>query len=223
MKKLSVIISAFMLTIFSIAGQAPMRKPLPQKPLPSKNAPSRLPPNNSDSESLGATIGNSLAEGINTFGRNAVTATSIPIEGYPNVSLMLGLSRYAGEFARIKWNIGGMGGFSLFGSIGKDWIWDLSNKDKLAWNFGLGYYFAWESTYSTYANNAFDISIAFGETPIVANYGLLVEFEYEHWFGNDGRFGVFGSTGLGLGDTKDKEGKFIWDIAAGIAIKLWQN
>lgn len=223
MKNFFIVLFAVMLTVTSSIAQTPQRKPLPLKPLPQRNTPQSLPANNNRSESLGASLGNSMVEGINSFGNTAVSSMNIPIDGYPNISLLLGLSRYSGEFVRAKWNIGGMGGFALYGSVGKDYLWNLQNKNKLAWNVGLGYYFAWESEYSMYANNAFDISVAFGETPLVPNYGVLVQFEYEHWFGDSGRVGVFGSAGLGLGDTKNKNGEFIWDLAAGITIKLWQK
>lgn len=235
MKKFFIIILTIIIAIFTADCQTQQVKPLTPKPLPQKKSISGQPQpktnsqigspmgGSNDYKSSAESLANSIVDGIDTFAKTAVSDMHSDIEGYPNLSFLLGASRYTGEFARLKWNLGGWGGLSLYGSVGKDWLLNLPNKDKLAWNFGLGFYQAWPSAHAMYANNAVCISLAFGETPIMANYGLLAEFEYEHWFGDSGRFGVFGSVGFGLGDTEDKDGKFIGDIAVGIAVKLWQQ
>ena len=160
---------------------------------------------------------------ITTIGQGAAKGLSIHVNGYPNLAAQLGISRFSGEFLRMKLCLGGMGGLVLYGTVGKDWIWNLPNKEKIAWNVGLGYYFAWASSFGICANNAFNATLSFGETPTVKNYGLMVDIQYDHWFGERGIFGIFASAGLGIGDTKDRDGIFIWDISAGIAVKLWQK
>ena len=160
---------------------------------------------------------------ITTIGQGAYQGLHLSVTGYPNLAVQAGISRFSGEFLRMKLCLGGMGGLVVYGTVGKDWIWNLPNKEKIAWNVGLGYYFAWESTYGECANNAINATLSFGETPTVRNYGLMVDIQYDHWFGERGIFGIFGSAGVGIGDTKDKNGRFIWDISAGIAVKLWQK
>lgn len=239
MKRSAILIIACIAAVMSAIGQLHPKKPLPQRqPLPAKTSPSqpasrgtatpakssRTNDNHSStSETLANSIGETVGEGMRTFANASMEAMSISVEGYPNVCFRFGMSRFAGEFVQLKWSTGGMGGLGLFTSVGKDWIYDLPNKNKLAWNVGFDIYFAWESTSSVYANNAFSFGLAFGETPIIKNYGVMTNFEYQHWFGETGRYGLFGSVGLGLGDTKDKNGKAIWDVSAGIAIKLWQR
>ena len=160
---------------------------------------------------------------ISTIGEGAEKGVCIPVNGYPNIAMQAGISRFSGEFLRMKFCVGGMGGLVIYGTVGKDWIWNLPNKEKLAWNAGLGYYFAWGWSYDGCANNAFNASLSFGETPTIKNYGLMVDVQYDHWFGEKGIFGIFGSLGAGWGDTKDPEGRFIWDLSVGIAVKLWQK
>lgn len=148
----------------------------------------------------------------------------IPAAGYPNLTLNLGLSRMYGEFARLKACLGDAGGYLLYGGVGKDWIFNGKNKEKLAWHVGVGYYGVWGYD----DEQEFNLGITFSETPVCPGYALSMDLLYNYYFGRSTRFGLFGGLGLGVGDLRsvftstgnEFGGKFVWEVTLGIAVKL---
>lgn len=171
-------------------------------------------------------VGNAVSHFGSSMGKMAYSGMRYSAVGYPNLTLNLGASRMYGEFARLKACLGGAGGFILYGGVGKDWIFNSDNKDKLSWHGGLGYYGIWGDD----DEQEFNMGVTFSETSVCSGYALSMDLMYNYYFGHSTRFGVFGGLGLGIGNLKEafktKEGeefggKFVWDITLGIAIKLF--
>jgi len=173
---------------------------------------------------LGTAAGGLMAAGL------AGTLTGGSTECYPNIQLQVGASHVYAEFARIKWMIGGGAGMGmvLYGGVGKEYIFDIKNENmldewtdhkRLPWHAGLGAFFITDSY-----NNSHDLTLAmtFTETPAITNYAVMLDLTWSKYFGSN-RFGFFIGGGIGIGDTKDKNGKFMWDANIGIALKLWQH
>ncbi|MBP3456278.1 MAG: hypothetical protein J6K38_08480 [Alistipes sp.] len=159
------------------------------------------------------TVGNT----INQFGSVAAQMTKLPSSYYPYIGINLGMSRFAGQYARIKTCLGGGGGFTLMGGVGKEWIFSPNNDKNLLWHVGLGYYMTDD------CGSEFGMNILLGETPVCPNKGLLLEISYGYFFGYDQIFGVYGSLGIGGGNLDSKNAKFIFDWNIGIAVKLWSR
>lgn len=149
---------------------------------------------------------------------SAFVGMSIPCEGHPYISIGGGMSKSCGEFLRVKFVTGGVAGIALSGSVGKDWVFDEEYADKLSWNAGLGLRFGDE-------NNDITINILVGRTPWHPEIALMANLEYEHFFGDAKRFGLFGNIGVATtdlsGDGTKAKGHF--DFMVGCAVKLWQK
>lgn len=165
------------------------------------------------------------------MGRGVREGMRYEAEGYPNFQMGLGLSRVYGEFARLKWCIGGVTGFTLYGGVGKDFFLDMRNSDVNAWHAGLAYYVSEGGAFDTM------LGMSYAETPVVHGGSLNFDLEYTYFF-NRGRFcrcrqyyghdrfpfGIFVGAGCGIGnlkaDKKTEKSMFIWDIHVGVTIAL---
>ena len=174
---------------------------------------------------VGSAVGGLMAAGM----IGALSGGST--ECYPNIQLQVGASHAYAEFARLKWMIGGGSGMGLvlYGGVGKEFIFDIKNENmldewtnhkRLPWHAGIGAFFITDSY-----NNSHDLTLAmtFTETPAITNYAIMMDLTWSKYFGSSNRFGFFIGGGIGMGDTKDKDGKFMWDANIGIAVKLWQH
>lgn len=177
-------------------------------------------------ESINNTVTKTVTSTFEKFSNAAIRGINYNIDGYPNAQIALGVSRVYGEFARLKLCLGGGGGMTLYGGIGKDFFFNGKNSDATAWHAGLGFYLSGDE------NKDFTIGICYSETPIVKGGALMADLSYSYFFGRKMLFGIFGGGGLGLGKlseiTVDEEGntkggKFLWDLNIGIAIRFWQK
>lgn len=178
--------------------------------------------NKNNYESVGNTVNSTIDKFIDT----AIEVMGVKTYGYPNGQLALGISRVYGEFARLKLCLGGVGGTTLYGGIGKDLFFNCKNNDVIAWHAGLGFYISDEE------NKDFTIGICYSETPVIDNGALMVDLTYSYFFGRKMIFGIFGGGGIGMGKVNEmtvdeegntKGGKFLWDLNIGIAVRLWQK
>ncbi|MCM1079856.1 MAG: hypothetical protein NC344_09155 [Bacteroidales bacterium] len=167
---------------------------------------------------------NNLAEGMRAMTRNA-----IPVSGYPYLALDLGMSRMYGEFARLHICLGGDVGFMLYGGVGKDWIFNGDNKDKMSWHAGVGYY----GVLGSYEEQQFNFGVSYSETAVIEGGALNFDLGYRYFFGKSQRFGLFGGAGFGVGNVNECfesrsenekfPGKFVWDIQLGICVKIFAS
>lgn len=181
-------------------------------------------------EHIASNVRGTVEDVSTKFGNMAQKLIDYDTEGYPNIMIKLGWSTLWGEYARVKTCIGGMGGFILYGGIGKNLLakdnddpysWeDLSYKKRMTWHAGLGYYISPDE------DGMSDISmgITFGKTCKYDQSVLTGDLTYSYFFGNKTIFGVHGGAGAGLVmDFDSEELKFAWNLELGIAIKLWQE
>ncbi|MDE5987508.1 MAG: hypothetical protein K2H16_09585 [Prevotella sp.] len=179
--------------------------------------------------SAGSDIGHTVVESVNKLaeGMGNMARNSSPATGYPYLALDLGISRMYGEFARLHCCLGGDAGFQLYGGIGKDWIFNGDNKDKMSWHAGLGYYMV----LGYYEDQQFDFGITYSETAVIAGGAITCDLGYRYFLGRARRLGFFGGMGFGVGNVKDcfKEryenekfpGKFVWDVQVGVCVKIF--
>lgn len=170
----------------------------------------------------GSTIGNAVYSTVESIGNAVSQGAVIKVDGYPYGALSVGLSRFYGEFARLSLKVGGWTGFNFYGGVGKDWIFNLENSDKLAWHVGAGMYMSFGKSGDWYdCNQAVTLNVAFGETPVVINKAFVFEATYEYFFGKSQRIGAFGGFGLSLGNLDATEPVIDWDFQVGVAVKLF--
>lgn len=166
-----------------------------------------------DYSSAGAALGRSLAN---------VSVTRAFDEGgaYPGLHAQLGMSKGFGEFARLRL---AAGGFQIYGGVGKDWLCNGENKDKLLWHAGLGGYYSLGEDRSRWGDVAFGLTVA--ENAAWENLSLTFDLGFTYWFGRWRRIGAFTGAGIGWGDIKElgKKGhhtKTAWNLEIGLAFRL---
>lgn len=210
----------------------------PSKPLLSDNT-SDFSSDANDYRSTKEYVANKIVDtGMKVIDLIGNTATNIYVtdtngylnfDGYPNIQIAIGASRAYGEFVRFKWCNGGLGGFVLYGGVGKDWLFNGHNKKKLSWHAAIGYFL----TFGYDTNQDLSIASCYAETPVIAGGTLNLDITYSYFFGDNKRFGLFCGGAIGVGNVKEalKErsenekfpGKPVWDLHFGFAVKLWQR
>ena len=141
------------------------------------------------------------------MGNAAMRASSVPMEGYPNLQVRLGYSFLAAEALSVKIQLGGMGGFNLTGGVGKNLF---RNEPGLSmWYGGVGYYGGDEV-------NDFSFNVLMGVDDDIL---LCGEIEYSHFFDAVPRLGLFIAGRLGA----HVSSSFFLDLHAGVSWKLFSN
>ena len=174
---------------------------------------------------LGETVGGAIGTGFTNLYQGGVGQES---DGYPNFQIRSGLSRAYGEFIGLKWCIGGESGLALYGGVGKDWLFNGDNHEKMLWHAGLGMYTSLEGDVDDLS-----IGITYSESAIIKET-LMLDIAYSRFFGDGQKIGFCVGGGIGYGNIGSlKEGedgklitrdtKFVWDLKIGIAFKLWAH
>ncbi len=141
-------------------------------------------------------------------------------EAYPGLHLYTGISKAYGEFARLRL---AYGAFNAYAGIGKDWLFDGVNKDKLLWHAGIGglYTFGGIDPWGDILGN-----VTVAQTAAWENVSLMIDCDFTYWFGKWKRVGCFAGAGFGFADIKDfgkKDGggtKFAWNVEFGLALRI---
>lgn len=144
-------------------------------------------------------------------------------EAYPALSALAGVSYAYGENLKIRYEGSGC---NVYGSIGKDWLFDSDYKDKILWNVGIGSYFAFGGGYDPNMDVSAGFSI--GQLAQWEKLSLMIDLDYTCWIGRRRQAGVFVGGGLGWGsffevfntDDLDAKGGFAWNLEAGIVIRI---
>ena len=172
-------------------------------------------------EIVGTAALQAVTDRIDDIGQAVGQGIHVPDPAYPNFTIQAGMSRVHGEFIRGKACLGGVGGFVLYGGVGRDWIFNPGNSDyigpdakSLAWHAGLGYYFGGD-------NGEFNLLMDYSQTPLVSNGSLNFLLDGTWYFGVNGHLGAFGGLGFSLGNMKAKNptANFIFEI--GLAYRLY--
>jgi len=114
----------------------------------------------------------------------------------------------------------------LYGGVGKDWLFDGKNKERLSWHAAIGYYIVLGDD-----NQDFTVGFCVAETPVERNGALNLDLTYSYFFDEGGPFGFFAGAAFGVSRMKDVfesdstefPGKFLWDIHVGLSFKLWAD
>lgn len=136
--------------------------------------------------------------------------------GVPYFGVELGWSHFRGEHIGLK---AALMGFNVFGGVGKEWIFSNHSDKSLLWYAGCGYFFG--DIYDGSGESSIDITV--GQTPVCHDIGILGSFSLGYFFGETKRFGVKGTLGVGGGNLDKDEPKFIWEVGAGVIVKLWAD
>ena len=148
------------------------------------------------------------------LGDYAVRAAAIPQEGFPNLQVRVGASFFMAEYASLKAELGGVGGFVICGGLGKS-LFDKAVEGK-SWYAGLGYYGGDEDF-------SFSLNFLYLDSHRILSRILAFELEFSYFF-EGGRFGVFADGQMGICfDANTDAGLLKFNIGAGIAWKLFSE
>lgn len=165
-----------------------------------------------NSGSTGARIGQGLAQ--------LISISSFDEDGaYPGIHAAVGMSKGFGEFMRLRI----VGGFQVYGGLGKDWFFNGDNKDKLLWHAGIGGYVSLGEDTSRWGDVGFGLTVA--ENAAWENLSLTFDMDFTYWIGRWRRVGVFAGGGIGWGDLKnvgeeEHHSSFAWNIECGLIFRI---
>lgn len=157
---------------------------------------------------------------LNSFGKmqgNVDKYKNVMAEGVPFLALQGGASICQGEFGRLRANFPGATGFTLFGGVGKELIFDRDYKEKLTWHAGLGYYVATDRTYCV------NLDLMAVKAASISDVGLLAQVEMNYFLPRCPRLGFFCGLGVGLGELSSNDYKKLWEFNLGVSIKLFAH
>ena len=145
-------------------------------------------------------------------------------EAYPGLSLVTGISRGYGEFARLRMCHSGC---QLYAGIGKDWLMDGDNKDRLLWHAGIGFYFGLGGDYDDPSMDV-ALGLTYAENAMYKKSSLTADLSYTYWIGPWKRVGFTGGLSLGCGDFRElfntdnveADPCFAWGFEVGIVFRL---
>ena len=168
-------------------------------------------------ESSASRIGGQIGSGIaNTLGNAAMTASRIPMDGYPNLQLQAGYSSQFGEYVAVGTDLGGIGGAYFQGIFHKDYFAENKTRGLDAWGFRVGFYGGDEK-------RTFRFNIAVYEKySLPKNPAAVgVELNYSRYFMP--RLGInIGVGGYGYDKAHNQSG-FLFDFNIGLAYKLFSK
>lgn len=146
-------------------------------------------------------------------------AENVSGKAYPGLHLLTGVSKAYGEFARLRLVFSAM---NIYAGIGKDWLFDGVNKDKLLWHAGIGglYHFGGVDPWGDIGG-----AVTVARTAPWENISLMIDCDFTYWFGRWKRVGCFVGAGAGFADIKDagkdrNESGFAWNIEIGLTFRL---
>lgn len=142
--------------------------------------------------------------------------------GSSYLSLGAGLSRMYGEYVRLHANMGGKVGFTLYGGVGKDWLFKSENWEKLLWHAGVGMYIYEDWNDSHFNASQFDFGITYSENALISGGVLSADLGFVFFPGFAyNRIGFRAAGGCGL--AFDGGSHFYWEYSIGIRVKLFTN
>lgn len=156
-----------------------------------------------------------MQDSFDMMGRNVDKYSHIVADGVPFVALQAGASLCQGEFARLRANFPGATGFTVFGGVGKELIFDRDYKDKMTWHAGVGYYVATDRTYCV------NLDVMAVKAPSISDVGIMAEVECNYFLPRCPRLGFFLGLGVGLGELGSDNTKKLWEVSIGVSFKLF--
>lgn len=143
-------------------------------------------------------------------------------KAYPSLQMRLGESRGFGTFTTLRYT---NRGFQIFGSIGKDFLFNSKYKDKITWNAGLGSFFAFGGGGDPTMDIGLGLSV--GQMCQYEKLSLTIDVDYTYWIGRWRRIGLFAGGSIGWGDINylgnndpSRNTCFAWSLSGGVVIRL---
>lgn len=152
--------------------------------------------------------------------RSGIHERYVDGQSYPGLHLYTGISKAYGEFVRLRIAYLGL---NAYAGVGKDWLFDGVNKNKLLWHAGIG------GLYTFGGNDPWgDIlgSVTVAQTAAWENISLMIDCDFTYWFGRWKRVGCFAGAGFGFADIKDfgkndgSKTKFAWNLEIGLTLRI---
>lgn len=159
----------------------------------------------------------SMQNAVETIGQQVPMYMHIHRDGIPFLGLYAGASLVKGEHAALRLNFPGATGFTGFGGVGKDYLFNRPYKNKMTWFAGAGYYFSESDSWLV------NLDIMAVKSAQISDVGILVQAEYEYFIPPYRRFGVTANFGIGFGELDRDEPKVLWEFGIGIAFKLFRS
>lgn len=156
-----------------------------------------------------------MQDAFDNMSHNVEKYSSVVADGVPFLALQAGASLCQGEFARLRANFSGATGFTIFGGVGKELIFDRAYKDKMTWHAGLGYYVATDRTYCV------NLDVMAVKAPSISDVGVMAEVECNYFLPRCPRLGFFLGLGVGLGELDSDKTKKLWEVSLGVSFKLF--
>ncbi len=156
-----------------------------------------------------------MQDSFDQMSRNVDKYSHIMADGVPFIALQAGASICQGEFARLRANFPGATGFTIFGGVGKELIFNRDYKDKMTWHAGCGYYIATDRTYCV------NLDIMAVKAPSISDVGVMAEVELNYFLPRCPRLGFFLGLGAGLGELSSDDTKKLWEVSLGVSFKLF--
>ena len=167
-------------------------------------------------ESAASRIGGQIGSGIaNTLGSAAMHASTISMEGYPNLQVQMGYSSMAGEFVGVGTDLGGLGGGYFQGAIYKNLLAKDKTKGLDAWALKVGFYGGNEK--NTFR---FNISLPYIYR-LPKKMAVGIDLEYARYFTS--RLGVLGGVGFHGYDKENHKSGFLFDANICLVYKILSN
>lgn len=110
--------------------------------------------------------------------------------------------------------------FTVYGGLGKDWMFNGNNKHKLLWNAGMGLTTSFID--ELVPNSSVRLGFTFSENSSYEHHALTLDCRCYKWIGTTRQWGVYGGGGLGIADITCKSTpiKFAWNIEVGFSYQI---
>lgn len=141
----------------------------------------------------------------------------VQVNGVPFLALQAGASICQGEFGRLRANFPGATGFTMFGGIGKELIFNRDYKDKLTWHAGIGYYIATDPTYCV------NLDLMAVKAASISDVGIMAQIDMNYFLPRCPRLGFFCGLGVGMGELSSDDYKKLWEFSLGVTFKLFSR
>ncbi len=169
--------------------------------------------------------GGSHSNPMNNFVNAALDMIYVSGSGVPYFGVEVGYSHFCSNFVRARAALGGVGGFLLYGGLGKEGVFKKQTDGDVYWHVGMG-------AYTTDGENTIEAGITFGTNPMCNNtpwdadinggWGFVMDARYGYFF-PDTRFGLTAGAGIGVGFPESGQAKLLLEYQVGLVVKLFAD
>ncbi|MBR3682270.1 MAG: hypothetical protein IKL67_02525 [Tidjanibacter sp.] len=178
-----------------------------------------------------SSVSSSVRSSGSNFYSNAMSAASsmmfVSGDGLPYFGVEVGYSRFCTYFVRPRLALGESGGFLLYGGVGKDDVFKKhGGSEEVYWHVGLGSYVSDEvntiETGITLGTNPMCNTSEYDDPDIYGGWGFVLDARYSFTIPGT-LFSFYAGAGIGVGWTERGSAQFIYDLHAGVSVKLFSD